>query len=369
MKRKIRSLCIKSIPSFCLLFVFVLVLCGFQATSLPITSVTKKDEIPFTITPTGSAGYLNGSTVLVSLFIEDPKSAWTEEDQRLVMSKMDIANDFLVEEGLTYDKTVHLIYDIYEHPDLAYQVTYSDVIRDDDRSSLQLLDYITDYINTQIPSQAIMEQYGVDSIGYMCFLNKSGVSYTFPYYEDDSDIYYYETCFIFLKCDGDYEPPAVYAHEMLHLFGARDLYATNETDGITKPFVQYIEQQYPNEIMLTTYDENQNNVQDHVSNDLTDITAYFIGWLDTIPELEEYPSIYYEYPASFGDVEDTTGDYSEYSAGDDERGGRWGADIDADTSSSSTTEEEYAVDKELDFNNRPSLLRLILRILDLMFGN
>lgn len=280
--------------------------------------------------PTGSAKYLDGTTVLVSLFIEDPSSNWSAEKREMVMAKMDLANDFLVAEGASYGKNVNLIYNIYEHPDLEYTVAYPDKIIDTDKSAYKLLDFITDYIDTQIPTQDIMEQYGVGSIAYMCFLDKSGVSYTFPYYEDDSDIYYYETCFMYLKCDGDYEPPAVYAHEMLHLFGARDLYATNELDGITKDFVQYIESQYPNEIMLTTYDENLNNVQEYVSNDLTDITAYFIGWLDTIPELETYPSIYYEYPASFGDVGDTSGDYSDYYAGDsddaDHPGGRWGSD-------------------------------------------
>lgn len=100
------------------------------------------------------------------------------------------------------------------------------------------------------------------------------------------------------------------------------MYATNQTDGITKDFVQYIETNYPNEIMLTTYDENWNNVQDHITNDLTDITAYFIGWLDTIPELDTYPSIRSAHAASFRETEDTTGDYSEYPSA--ESGSHWG---------------------------------------------
>ena len=63
------------------------------------------------------------------------------------------------------------------------------------------------------------------------------------------------------------------------------------------------------------YDENWENVQDHVSNDLTDITAYFIGWVDTIPELEQYPSIRSKNRASFA-VTDAEGDYSDYTMGD-----------------------------------------------------
>ena len=268
--------------------------------------------------PTGSAKYLDGSTVLVSLFIDDTDSRWNDDRKHLVMSKMDLANEFLVSEGLEYGKDVQLIYNIYEHPDLDYSLSYPDSLDDsDDESILDLLDFVTAYIDAHVSTQDIMATYGVDSIGYMCFLNKNGTSYTFPYYAGDDDIYYYETCFMFVRCDGDFEPPAVYAHEMLHLFGARDLYETNETDGITKDFIQHIEQDYANEIMLTTYDEHWMNVQDSVTNDLTDITAYFIGWLDEIPELETYPSIYYPDSASFGDVGDKSGDYSDYTAMDE----------------------------------------------------
>lgn len=294
------------------------IFCGYRSLALPDNWGTS---------PTGSARYLDGTTILVSLFIEDSNSSWTAEKKDIVMSKMDLAADFLVSEGNTYGKTVNLIYNIHEHPDLEYTVSYPETINDSNRTSFRLLDYITEYIDTNIPTQELLSAYNVDSIAYMCFLDKSGVSYTFPYYEGDSDIYYYETCYMFLKCDGDYEPPAVYAHEMLHLFGARDLYSTNKSDGITKEFVQHIENDYPNEIMLTTYDENGHNVQDYVSNDITDITAYFIGWLDEIPESEAYPSICYPYSASFGDVKDDSGDYSDYTAGDsDDSNSHWGND-------------------------------------------
>lgn len=275
--------------------------------------------------PTGSAKYLDGSTILISLFIEDSSSSWSDDEKALVMSKMDLANDFLVAEGNSYGKTVNLIYDIYEHPDLTYTIDYSGRIDDSDDAAYDLLDYVTEYIDDNIPTQRLLKTYGVDSIAYMCFLDKSGVSYAYPYYEGDSDIYYYETCFLYLRCDGDYEPPAVYAHELLHLFGARDLYVTNELDGITKDFVQHIETNYPNEIMLTTYDENWENVQNYVSNDLTDITAYFIGWLDTIPEASDYPSIVYEHSASFGETDYNGGDYSDYTAGDSDYTSHWGS--------------------------------------------
>lgn len=301
---------------YCLILTVSLVLCGYH-------SAPPKE---WCNSPTGSAKYLDGSTVLVSIFLEDPSSSWNDSEKSMVMSKMKIATDYLIDAGASYGKTVSLTYDIYEHPDLCYTLYYDSDINDSDDASYELLDYVVEYVDDNIPTQQILSSYGVDSIAYMCYINKSGVSYTFPYYAGDSDIYYYEACFMYFTCDGDYEPPAVYAHEMLHLFGGRDLYSTNEYDGITTEFVDYIETNYPNEIMLTTYDEDWNNVQDYVSNDLTDITAYFIGWVDNIPELETFPSIRSKNPASFSETDDTSGNY----------GGHWGDD-DYDDSTTSTS--------------------------------
>lgn len=311
-----------------LILIISLILCGYH----PAPSQN------WTSGSTGSAKYLDGSTVLVSIFLEDPYSDWDVSEQALVMSKMKIATDYLVSAGTEYGKSVSLTYDIYEHPDLCYTLYYASEINDSDEASYDLLDYVVEYIDDNIPTQQLLSDYGAESIAYMCYINKSGVSYTFPYYEGDSDIYYYEACFMYLTCDGDYEPPAVYAHEILHLFGARDLYASNEYDGITTDFVDYIETNYPNEIMLTTYDADWNNVQDSVTNDLTNITAYFIGWVDTIPELEAFPSIRYKEPACFSETEDDSGNYGSHWGEDasDNHGGHWGEDA-ADTTASSSS--------------------------------
>lgn len=50
---------------------------------------------------------------------------------------------------------------------------------------------------------------------------------------------------------------------------------------------------HKNEIMYTTFarDENGNKykVFDRITNDLTDITAYYVGWTDNVPpEVEKF---------------------------------------------------------------------------------
>ena len=93
-------------------------------------------------------------------------------------------------------------------------------------------------------------------------------------------------------CEGLEEAPAAYAHEMLHTFGAPDLYVGENPAAnynINDDFVSYCETYHPNEIMVTTYDVDTDEPHyDYISNELTEITAYYIGWTDTSREAEEF---------------------------------------------------------------------------------
>lgn len=64
---------------------------------------------------------------------------------------------------------------------------------------------------------------------------------------------------------------SVVAHELLHLFGAEDFYAT----ATRKALAQAI---YPGDLMFCAqYDIRNNNIGD--------ATAYYIGWTDTVPDV------------------------------------------------------------------------------------
>ncbi|MBS7396858.1 MAG: hypothetical protein KIG32_00310, partial [Ruminiclostridium sp.] len=87
--------------------------------------------------------------------------------------------------------------------------------------------------------------------------------------------------------------PSVIAHEILHLYGAPDLYAfdTNNINyATTVGFVDYCRENVPQEIMLSTRDtETGELLSDRITQEITDITAYYIGWLDAAPEcVDEY---------------------------------------------------------------------------------
>lgn len=271
---------------------------------------------------TGSAKYLDGSTVLVSIFLDDPDADWTEEDRKLVLDNTDIACDFLVEEGERYGRNVNLIYDFTEHPDLEYHFKYNKAFPGSTYNTKEASDDVRqfdndviDYVHTNISSQDIMEKYHVNSIGFLVFIDHKADAATAHHYWTDYQGYYYEEiAFINLRWEssGNNVESDCYAHEILHLFGARDLYYTSQDCGVTKEFVDYVAEKYPKEIMLG----NSADVvmgYDSVSAEITNITAYFLGWKDYIAELEQFPSIKAKYPASFSLVQDTQGNYETYS--------------------------------------------------------
>lgn len=64
-------------------------------------------------------------------------------------------------------------------------------------------------------------------------------------------------------------PPSTYAHEILHAFGAPDLYY--ESTVIPKEFVDYCSQTGCNDIMFTV------NAGETISSEFTPLDAYYVG--------------------------------------------------------------------------------------------
>ena len=71
-----------------------------------------------------------------------------------------------------------------------------------------------------------------------------------------------------------YKYPSVIAHNILHLFGAADLYETLYRKNTKK--IEKLQQLYPNDIMTDVYGRNLNELK------IGDYTKYLIGWKDEI---------------------------------------------------------------------------------------
>ena len=127
----------------------------------------------------------------------------------------------------------------------------------------------------------VSSYFDLDEYDNWCVLlhiNKTGRSYALAcnstFY--DYNIYSSERAVMYYSTDTDYTYYSVagtYAHELLHLFGADDLY----DNFISPDAAEALEHFYPNAIMSV------------VGNDMEmfgicPYTAYLIGWIDSIPE-------------------------------------------------------------------------------------
>lgn len=254
--------------------------------------------------PQGSAVYLRDNVLLISVYVTDGKAIWSEEDIAQTKKSMEVATDWIESQAAQYDVPLHLF---WEEEDLNYEwnkrglleESYSDI-------PYTYCNTVGEYLST-MPSKALRKKYKAGSIGYIFFYPASYSAYAYPYEAvgvDSIDRFAYnEFCTLYLY-DGDeddalYETPATYAHEILHLFGACDLYEENKTDHISTDLVDHIERDYPHEIMYYTYEDDNSSNYEEITKMLSPYTLYFLDWDDGAKAIERFPEIEREAPAAF----------------------------------------------------------------------
>lgn len=136
------------------------------------------------------------------------------------------------------------------------------------------------------------------------------------HYADDGEYFYYEYSCLYRHdayTDGERESPATYAHEILHLFGAPDLYEGSGDPYVDRALIDYVAETYPDDIMVSTYEDDGTSRFDVITKEISPLTAYCLGLTDTCPELEQFPLLTQVEPGVFrreltADTSDETAD-------------------------------------------------------------
>lgn len=228
----------------------------------------------------GSAQYLEGSNLLYSLFVDTPEHTWDPEAKQQTLDLLDIAVPYIEETAREYHKETELIYDWQEIEDLSGEASVDFAIADDEDFMDRLNQEIGVWVEEAVDFEGLTQKYDVQGMALMVFVNNPGTSYAIVYDGLDNP----KESIIFFSG----EPPAVYAHEILHLFGAHDLYRDAE---YPRKITDYIEKTYPLEIMRTVIDGNGKRHEKDIVNMVSPITAYHLGWIDEIEEIDEFPQL------------------------------------------------------------------------------
>ena len=247
----------------------------------------------------GSAYVLNGTNLVVSIFVSDLDYSWQWDvndyaDNNLAynsLNSLSIACSWLTQEANKYGANPVFYYDWSENPDLYYETNLSVHMTSRDTGSIYYA--VMDYINTTVDSDALMRKYGAGNVVYLLFINTpSGFEINSASYNmnegPNSNPYPYEFCTMFIH-EGDYELwPAAIAHEILHCYGARDLYMVTSS-AITQEYVDYQESSNTNDIMRVTFDSvTGEGYYDRIVNELSELDAYYVGLTDHSSDVSEW---------------------------------------------------------------------------------
>lgn len=234
----------------------------------------------------GSALFLKGDNVLVSMFVTTPESSFSEEEKQDMLAKVGVAADYIEAKAAAYGADLDLIYDYEENPSLYVEANTDFCINEETDFLDRLDEEIAYWFETCIDYEALLAEYDADGIATMVMVNNPGISYAIVYDGTDN---VKESLVLFSQDyynGGKAEKPITYAHEILHLFGAHDLYEEAE---FTTEVTAYVEQTYPAEIMLTV--TGSGNTQTAISADLSPITAYHLGWIEETEEIALFPQL------------------------------------------------------------------------------
>lgn len=266
----------------------------------------------------GSAKRLEGMTAIVSIFSNDEEYQWdfdkAEDCARRdeLISCVGVAADWLKAQGKIYGKELDFIF-AKSSEDGLFCYT-ADFPEDIVLSGMQAMILFHngyeqwDYIRNTVKNDEIYEKYHCDNIVYLFFENSpedsSANSAAFAVYDRALD-YPYEFCAIANFSGSVKSGASVIAHEIIHTFGAPDLY---EADTLKVCFetndelVEYVKENYPDDIMLTTHDPSSGErLIDRITNRITDITAYYIGWIDEAPvDIDEFKLVHSQFDKKKG---------------------------------------------------------------------
>ena len=259
----------------------------------------------------GSAERIEGNVAIVSIFVNDKKNKWDfrlENDKKIrsdLLCYIEVASEWLYSQAGKYDKDIKLFFADSPQSDLYYEATLDDDFGETKNREDKYHINQCEYIENNVPTEKLKQKYDCKSVVYLFFVNsiveEDYSAYAIQYYAEERE-YPFEMCFLPTKFCNTVVSPSVIIHEILHCFGAPDLYVadiSNNNYNTTNEFVAYCEENVPNDIMLTTFsliDGEKQKVFDRITNEITEITAYYIGWLDTAPAwVDEYGLVHNQF--------------------------------------------------------------------------
>ena len=215
-------------------------------------------DAPAGYNPLGSAAELPGRTLLVTVFANDAGTAWdfsTSADMEtlgFMHAYIGSAAEWITQQCSTYGVEAEFLYDWGVYPELSCTA---------DLSEAELVRFDTTQYQTQkefvdyyFPAETLKQKFHAQNVIYIFFFNTDKHNTVRSWCATDQGNFDTEIINIFVN---NYIPENYYylapastiAHEILHCFGAYDLYGASE--DIPQAFVEFCAQTFSTDIMYT----------------------------------------------------------------------------------------------------------------------
>ena len=225
----------------------------------------------------GTCRKLSGDVSVVLFYMDDFESCWSDEEMESFTEKeVRPGLEFLEKEARL--RGIDLILDIKQCHSSFYDDEVIKSVKETGRATIDVLDQASKGIGYNSDDEMIATlkaQYETEVVCITVF-NKNGTAYAINPHRGET-LSVEEHCIVFARdLHSEENSPigsqaSIVAHEMLHLFGAEDLYNTPERKALAR-------RHYPDDIMLGANYFIR-------TNDIGDATAFYIGWTDLIPDV------------------------------------------------------------------------------------
>ena len=221
----------------------------------------------------GSATSLKGLAYTLSLFVDHGITAWTSVEKRSFLNAGRAAERWLVEQALRYG--VELQFHNggnYGLQSPLHLRTLPPVEADGMMEPSELLGRALRTVGWDDPAQlhdAILRQSGARTLHTVIYVNEPGRSFAGPCGSSRASKRFLESCVVFKRSSvGRAEEPSTIAHEILHLYGAWDMYASAK---FSPTQLALAKRRFPNDIMVDSHGGL-------MMADVGPLTAWRVGW-------------------------------------------------------------------------------------------
>ena len=220
----------------------------------------------------GSARKLDNSVYTVSCFISDSSGEWSYEEKFSILNKVTEATKWINQQAAKYNINIHFRNGSFG---LTTDIKLPQIERGtaSGNERVDLVSIVLAKIGYKSPIDLynwVITNTKCENVEVILFAKGQGNGYSMAYSSDMSKaLYFVEGAVLYEKYWNDYElASSSIVHEILHLYGAWDLYKTfqqsQENENRARKF-------FPDSIMLrTSFNIDELNIDE--------VTAWLIGW-------------------------------------------------------------------------------------------